>query len=366
MLFGRVRRRRKISLALPATIVGIILVAFLVRSTLGFVVAACLLIGAVMYGRYAVLRQLSSDRQWHALENLRQLTGIEFESHVAELYRKLGYQTEMTGKTGDQGIDIIARLGQKRLGIQCKHWSDAVGNSGVQEAIAGRTFHNCTHAAVVCTSRFTSSAEELARRAKVELIDGSSYAAIVNGFTPMQKPRGVAAWVPRGSAALPQCAFLAGAIAITILHFALLGWTFPTSRLADADVHRTDAATSMSNSVSYSTASFGEAVEAFYAAINAHKYVTAYSFLSPAFRSDSSYDSWVAGYRDTIYSQVEITPTTDPSVVDVTIIADERSSDHRRTQQTVYTGEYRGAESPNGNWVIDSGYINLRKRTYRS
>jgi hypothetical protein len=186
----------------------------------GLWISALLVVAALAYGRRMESRQIVFDHDWHALERLRLLTGFEFERHVAELYSRLGYRVELTRGGGDQGVDVIAQSPTERIGIQCKQWSGVVGNDGVQEAIAGRAFYNCSHAALVCTSTFTAAASELASRANVQLIDGQNYAATVNRFRPLIQPVGAVAWIPRGRAAVVQASMFAAALLIFVLHFA--------------------------------------------------------------------------------------------------------------------------------------------------
>ena len=128
-----------------------VLAFMLVGSVFGLWISAALVVAALAYGRRAVSRQIAFDHDWHALERLRLLNGFEFERHVAELYRRLGYRVELTRGGGDQGVDVIAQSPSERIGIQCKQWSGVVGNDGVQQTIAGRVFYNCSHAVLVCT-----------------------------------------------------------------------------------------------------------------------------------------------------------------------------------------------------------------------
>lgn len=90
------------------------------------------------------------------------MTGLEFEQFVAKLFEKKGYTVEVTKASGDQGIDVIAEKGGTKIGIQAKCYSSTVGNSAVQEAVAGKQFYRCDKAMVITNNYFTPSAEELA------------------------------------------------------------------------------------------------------------------------------------------------------------------------------------------------------------
>jgi predicted RecB family endonuclease len=103
------------------------------------------------------------------------MDALEFEAHVAWYYRQLGYRIEMTKASGDQGIDVIAENDVERIGIQVKRYSGSVGNSAVQEVVAGLRHYGCSRGVVVTTSAFTRGAIALARSNGVELIDGYAY-----------------------------------------------------------------------------------------------------------------------------------------------------------------------------------------------
>ncbi|WP_411839925.1 restriction endonuclease [Paracoccus sp. ME4] len=99
--------------------------------------------------------------------------GLEFEQWVASRLRSYGWKADVTRGSGDQGIDVIGRVAGRTVGIQCKRYKAAVGNKAVQEAYAGMAYHRTQRAAVVTTSRFTKSAEELAARTGVILVHAS-------------------------------------------------------------------------------------------------------------------------------------------------------------------------------------------------
>lgn len=98
------------------------------------------------------------------------LTGDEFERHCASILRGYGWTAKTTQATSDQGIDIIAKINGVKAVFQCKRYSQPVGNSAVQEAIAGKSFARADVAAVITNSTFTRSAKQLAQSTNVYLI----------------------------------------------------------------------------------------------------------------------------------------------------------------------------------------------------
>lgn len=105
------------------------------------------------------------------VEDLDLMSGQEFELAVSELFKKMGYQVTTTTVTGDQGVDIIAVRNGIRLGIQAKCYTGKVGNSAVQEVVAGKGYYNLNRCMVVTNSTFTSAAIKLAKANNVILWD---------------------------------------------------------------------------------------------------------------------------------------------------------------------------------------------------
>lgn len=112
------------------------------------------------------LKQIGSTTR-----DFKVLNGSDFERLLKRLYEKMGYTVQLTGRTGDQGGDLVAIKGPERLLIQAKCYKDmSVGNDAIQQAFAAKTHYDCNTAAVVTTSDFTREALELSRSTSVELI----------------------------------------------------------------------------------------------------------------------------------------------------------------------------------------------------
>jgi HJR/Mrr/RecB family endonuclease len=126
--------------------------------------------------------QLINSRAFQLLHvNPDALNPDQFEHFVADIFRHLGYTVLKTGKTGDQGVDVLAERPGSRLAIQVKHWSNSVGNGAVQEAYAGRAHYRCTGCAVFTSNYFTSSARSLAASTGCILIDRDAIPAVIRG-----------------------------------------------------------------------------------------------------------------------------------------------------------------------------------------
>lgn len=96
--------------------------------------------------------------------------GHEFERWVAHALSAFGWDADVTVASGDQGIDVIATKGGRKLGIQCKLHSSPIGNKAIQEAHAGRAYHGVEKVAVLSNADFTSSAKALAAATGVPLL----------------------------------------------------------------------------------------------------------------------------------------------------------------------------------------------------
>ena len=113
----------------------------------------------------------SEEKQW-SLVDLKLMSGYEFEDFIAELFRRWGYQTSTTKKSGDQGVDVLAEKNGELIAIQTKCYTHPVGNKAVQEIVAGLKFYHAKIGLVVTNSCFTSSAKELAEANNIVLWDG--------------------------------------------------------------------------------------------------------------------------------------------------------------------------------------------------
>lgn len=139
-------------------------------------------------GYSTISRCEQKSRKKHYLENLKKsaqnsniksttladidlMSGREFEIFIAELFRKMGYETKVTPESNDQGIDVIATKRETSIAIQAKCYSGVVGNHAIMEAVAGKNYYNADKCMVITNSTFTKSAKELAQKNNVTLWD---------------------------------------------------------------------------------------------------------------------------------------------------------------------------------------------------
>ncbi len=106
--------------------------------------------------------------------NISQMTWIEFERFLANIFKSSGYVIDMTPESWDQWADIIAEKNGRKIIIQAKRYTSSVWNGAVQEVIWAIRYYEWNEWWVITNSTFTNSARELARVNHITLIDGDS------------------------------------------------------------------------------------------------------------------------------------------------------------------------------------------------
>lgn len=113
------------------------------------------------------LRRLSKS----GIAEIDRMDGHVFEEYLSTLFKRLGYQVELTRRRGDYGADLVITKGKHRTAVQAKRWNKKVGLKAVQEAVAAKGIYKCDRALVVANREFTQQAVKLARANRVELWD---------------------------------------------------------------------------------------------------------------------------------------------------------------------------------------------------
>ena len=113
----------------------------------------------------------SNDNVEITIDDIDLMTGVEFEQFLANMFAKKKFDVKTTKKSGDQGIDIIIEKNGTRTGIQAKCYGNNVGNSAIQEAVAGKRYYNLDKVMVITNNYFTTGAIELAKANNVILWD---------------------------------------------------------------------------------------------------------------------------------------------------------------------------------------------------
>ncbi len=102
------------------------------------------------------------------------MDGDSFQELVAQLLERTGYtDVEVTGKSGDQGGDVLAKKDGQSIVIQAKRYSidRKVSNSAVQEAYSAKAYYNADVGTVITNTLYTKGAKDLAQKTGIILWD---------------------------------------------------------------------------------------------------------------------------------------------------------------------------------------------------
>lgn len=115
--------------------------------------------------------QQSPTNSRDMLKRLRAMSGMEFERFVANVFQQQGYTAELTGASGDHGIDILLRKGGYVVAVQCKQWDNAIGEPILREFYGAMVNAGVNTGFVVTSSHFTAQAETFAQNKPIKLYD---------------------------------------------------------------------------------------------------------------------------------------------------------------------------------------------------
>ncbi len=125
-----------------------------------------------------IRRRFKKGEAWRDdRELLHWLQGMrpsEFEDYIAVLFKRLGYRTEITGGSHDQGVDVIAEKDGLEHLIQCKKFITSTVSVGAVRDFYGAIADHLAKgkAYFITTNKFTLEAEKFAEDKPIELVDG--------------------------------------------------------------------------------------------------------------------------------------------------------------------------------------------------
>ncbi len=108
------------------------------------------------------------------------LSGRDFEIEIAELFRTHGYTVNVTGGSGDKGVDLIMYKGGKCTIVQCKRYKNPANPAIVRELYGTLTATDAQDAILVCIGGFTSGVYNFVRNKPIQLIDIDGILALQN------------------------------------------------------------------------------------------------------------------------------------------------------------------------------------------
>jgi restriction system protein len=123
------------------------------------------------------------------MAQIDEMSGHQFERAMGEIFRKQGFEVEVTKGSGDQGADLILQSKGRRIVVQTKRWASNVSNDAVQEVVAAKKFYRATEAMVVATSDYTKSAKALAKANGVQLVARPQLAGWLREISKQPEPQ---------------------------------------------------------------------------------------------------------------------------------------------------------------------------------
>jgi restriction system protein len=107
------------------------------------------------------------------LEEIKQLDPVEFERFVGTLFERMGYDVEMTAKSGDEGVDLVLHKDSKLAVVQCKRYEGSVGQPVVRDLYGAMVHNRAEKAYLITTGTITLPAQGWAKGKQIHLVDGS-------------------------------------------------------------------------------------------------------------------------------------------------------------------------------------------------
>ncbi len=129
-----------------------------------------------------ILETMNNIAERKTIKHTKVIKPLEYEKEIATRLKKLGFNAHATKGSGDQGADVLADKNGVSFAIQCKMYSNPVGNKAVQEANTARDFYKCDYAAVITSAGYTKSARQAANACNVILLNESEISKL-NEYT---------------------------------------------------------------------------------------------------------------------------------------------------------------------------------------
>lgn len=145
-------------------------------------IAALGMRGYKIYKIYERNKKIERTRIKYNFKKIKTMDGYQFEKFVADSLKLIGYKTELTKKSGDFGIDVIAKIENKVIGIQVKHYKGKVGYDAVKEVHSGGKIYKCNEYWVVTSNNlgFTRQAKIGAEKLNIKLYDIDDFAYLLD------------------------------------------------------------------------------------------------------------------------------------------------------------------------------------------
>lgn len=143
---------------------------------------APLILGFGIYIAYKLYHRYKINKA--DIRGVDEMSGTDFEMYLTNLFSKLGYKVEHTGKIGDLGSDLVIEMGGIRIAVQAKRYKGNIGPDAIREVNTVMKPRKCTLGIVVTNSYYTDEAKYLAKQNNVALWDRDD---LINNILKSQK-----------------------------------------------------------------------------------------------------------------------------------------------------------------------------------
>lgn len=108
----------------------------------------------------------------------------DFEEIIGKLFRSMGYLVKNTGKTGDEGIDLICtnHSNSEITVVQCKRYKGVIGAPIVRDFYGALIHYKAKKGYIVTTSYFTKSAIEWIKDKPIVFINKQDLANLMTKY----------------------------------------------------------------------------------------------------------------------------------------------------------------------------------------
>jgi restriction system protein len=131
------------------------------------IVLACICLIWLMFRKVFIKSPLPSV----TMKEIDKMTGIEFEQFIGDLYKAMGYKTEVTQASNDYGADVIVIKDQIKTVIQVKNYKNPVGLGAVQEVNTAKGHYKADEAMIITSSpTYTAQARREAKLLRIKLV----------------------------------------------------------------------------------------------------------------------------------------------------------------------------------------------------
>ena len=118
------------------------------------------------------------------MSQIDNLSGIEFENILKEIFEKQKYIVSKTKMSHDYGADLILEKNKRLTIVQAKCYSKNIGIKAIQEIISAKKHYGADEMFVATNRYFSKDAIVLASEHNVRLIDRDVLIKLIHDYNP--------------------------------------------------------------------------------------------------------------------------------------------------------------------------------------